>query len=82
MVRADIIDAIDRILRVYSHNLREPFGGKQILLVGDIFQLEPVVKNDEREILYRSYPTPYFSLHVYSTKLILYPSSFKSISSD
>jgi hypothetical protein len=49
MVRADIIDAIDRILRVYSHNLREPFGGKQLLLVGDVFQLEPVVKNDERD---------------------------------
>ena len=60
MVRADIIDAIDRILRVYSHNLREPFGGKQLLLVGDVFQLEPVVKNDEREILNRAYPTPYF----------------------
>ena len=60
MVRADIIDAMDRILRVYSHNLREPFGGKQILLVGDVFQLEPVVKGDEREILNRFYPTPYF----------------------
>ena len=54
MVRADIIDAVDRILRVYSRNLREPFGGKQILLV------EPVVKGDEREILNRFYPTPYF----------------------
>lgn len=60
MVRADIIDAVDRILRVYSRNLREPFGGKQILLVGDAFQLEPVVKGDEREILNRFYPTPYF----------------------
>lgn len=60
MVRADIIDAVDRILRVYSRNLREPFGGKQILLVGDVFQLEPVVKGDEREILNRFYPTPYF----------------------
>ncbi|MCI6213406.1 ATP-dependent DNA helicase [Bacteroides heparinolyticus] len=60
MVRADIIDAMDRILRVYSHNLREPFGGKQILLVGDVFQLEPVVKGDEREILNHFYPTPYF----------------------
>lgn len=60
MVRADIIDAIDRILRVYSHNLREPFGGKQLLLVGDVFQLEPVVKADEREILNRFYPTAYF----------------------
>lgn len=60
MVRADIIDAIDRILRVYSRNLREPFGGKQLLLVGDVFQLEPVVKSDEREIINRFYPTPYF----------------------
>lgn len=60
MVRADIIDAVDRILRVYSRNLRKPFGGKQILLVGDVFQLEPVVKGDEREILNRFYPTPYF----------------------
>ena len=67
MVRADLIDAIDRILRVYSHNLREPFGGKQLLLVGDVFQLEPVVKNDEREILNRAYPTPYFfSARVFS----------------
>lgn len=60
MVRADLIDAIDRILRVYSHNLREPFGGKQLLLVGDVFQLEPVVKSDEREMLNRFYPTPFF----------------------
>ena len=67
MVRADLIDAIDRILRVYSHNLREPFGGKQLLLVGDVFQLEPIVKNDEREILNRAYPTPYFfSARVFS----------------
>ena len=60
MVRADIIDFIDKILRVYSHNMREPFGGKQLLLVGDIFQLEPVVKSDEREIIGHFYPNPYF----------------------
>lgn len=60
MVRADIIDFIDKILRIYSHNMREPFGGKQVLLVGDIFQLEPVVKADEREIISRFYPNPYF----------------------
>lgn len=48
--------------RFYSRNLREPFGGKQILLVGDVFQLEPVVKNDEREILNRFYPHPLFLL--------------------
>lgn len=60
MVRADTIDAVDRILRVYSRNLRQPFGGKQILLVGDVFQLEPVIKADERDIINRFYPTPYF----------------------
>lgn len=60
MVRADIIDFIDKILRVYSQNMREPFGGKQILLVGDVYQLEPVLKNDEREIINRFYSTPYF----------------------
>ncbi len=60
MVRADIIDFIDKILRAYSDNKREPFGGKQLLLVGDVFQLEPVVKSDEKEILGRYYPNPYF----------------------
>ena len=60
MVRADIIDFIDKVLRIYTRNLREPFGGKQILLVGDVYQLEPVVKSDEREILTRFYPNPYF----------------------
>ena len=60
MVRADIIDFIDLILRVYSGNMREPFGGKQMLLIGDVFQLEPVVKTDERDILGRFYPNAYF----------------------
>ena len=60
MVRADIIDFIDKILRVYSQNMREPFGGKQMLFVGDVYQLEPVVKSDEREIINQFYPTPYF----------------------
>ncbi len=60
MVRADVIDFVDRVLRVYCHNMREPFGGKQMLFVGDVFQLEPVVKSDEREILSRYYPNPFF----------------------
>jgi len=60
MVRADIIDCIDRILRVYSGNMRLPFGGKQLLLVGDIFQLEPVVPSDQKEILSRFYASPFF----------------------
>ena len=59
MVRADIIDFIDKVLRVYTRN-PEPFGGKQLLLVGDIFQLEPVLKDDERQLLQPFYPSPYF----------------------
>ena len=60
MVRADIIDFIDKVLRIYSRNMREPFGGKQLLLVGDIYQLEPVVKEDERQLLRPFYPTCFF----------------------
>jgi tetratricopeptide (TPR) repeat protein len=60
MVRADIIDAIDRILRVFSHNIHTPFGGKQVLFVGDVYQLEPVLKKDELQLINRFYPTPYF----------------------
>lgn len=60
MVRADIIDFIDRILRSYTGNKRQPFGGKQLLLVGDVFQLEPVVTADTREIMRRWYKAPYF----------------------
>lgn len=60
MVRADIIDFIDRLLRIYCGNMRQPFAGKQLLLVGDIFQLEPVVTGDMRDILLRHYPNAFF----------------------
>ena len=60
MVRADVIDFVDRVLRVYSGNMREPFGGKQLLLVGDIFQLEPVITHDMRDILRRYYKNFFF----------------------
>ena len=60
MVRADIIDCVDRILRVYSGNMRLPFGGKQLLFVGDVFQLEPVVPLDQKEILSLFYASPFF----------------------
>ena len=59
MVRADIIDFIDKILRVYTRN-PEPFGGKQLLLVGDIYQLEPVLKDEDRQLLQPFYPSSYF----------------------
>ena len=60
MVRADIIDFIDKILRVYTRNMREPFGGKQLLLVGDIYQLEPVVREEDRNLLLPFYHSQFF----------------------
>lgn len=66
MVRADIIDFIDKVLRIYNRNMREPFGGKQLLLVGDIYQLEPVIKEDERQLLRPFYPSCFFfDAHVF-----------------
>ena len=60
MVRADVIDFIDKILRVYTGNMRLPFGGKQLLLVGDIFQLEPVVTGNDKDVLSNTYSSFYF----------------------
>lgn len=59
MVRADIIDFIDKVLRIYTRS-EEPFGGKQLLLVGDIYQLEPVVKEEDRQLLQPFYQSAYF----------------------
>ena len=59
MVRADLLDAVDAVLRRFRvHN--KPFGGVQLLMIGDLQQLSPVVKEDERELLHEYYDTPYF----------------------
>lgn len=59
MVRADLLDAVDAVLRRFrTHN--KPFGGVQLLMIGDLQQLSPVVKEDERELLRDCYETPYF----------------------
>ncbi len=60
MLRVDILDFVDRVLRVFSGHMQLPFGGKQLLMVGDVFQLEPVVKREEWGILKRFYQTPFF----------------------
>lgn len=77
MVRADIIDFIDRILRVYSHNMREPFGGKQLLLVGDIYQLEPVLKEEEWRLLSPFYKSKFFLMQMCSSRSSLFLSNSK-----
>ena len=56
MVRADVFDAIDYSLRVHRKKLTQPFGGVQLVLFGDLFQLPPVVNMDESSLLERIYP--------------------------
>src|SRR5690606_4941574 len=59
MLRADTLDAIDAILKSVRRDAR-PFGGLQVLFVGDMYQLPPVVKEHEREVMARYYPSPFF----------------------
>lgn len=59
MVRADLLDAVDSVLRHYRHSSL-PFGGVQLLLIGDLGQLAPVAKEEEWAMLSAYYDTPYF----------------------
>lgn len=59
MVRADLMDAIDMTLRKYRRSSL-PFGGVQLLMIGDAQQLSPVVKENERQYMSQVYPSPYF----------------------
>ena len=59
MVRADLLDGIDQVLRRYK-NRYKPFGGVQLLMIGDLQQLAPVIKDDEWEILKKYYDTGFF----------------------
>lgn len=59
MVRADLLDAVDMTLRKYRHN-DKPFGGVQLLMIGDAQQLSPVVKDAERQYMSQVYQSPYF----------------------
>lgn len=59
MVRADLLDAIDDSLRRFRRSSK-PFGGVQLLLIGDVQQLAPVVTEDERPYMERVYPSPFF----------------------
>ena len=72
MVRADIIDFVDKVLRIYSRNMHQPFGGKQLLLVGDVFQLEPVVRDEDKQLLQPFYSSNFFfDAHVWREKQVV-----------
>ncbi|HWK56888.1 MAG TPA: helix-turn-helix domain-containing protein [Parapedobacter sp.] len=59
MLRADTLDAIDAILKNVRRDAR-PFGGTQLLFIGDMYQLPPVVKERERDLMAQHYPSPFF----------------------
>ena len=59
MVRCDLLDAIDHVMRKFREH-DKPFGGVQLLMIGDLQQLTPVVTPEETEILKSYYNTPYF----------------------
>lgn len=59
MVRADVLDGIDEVLRRYKDR-NKPFGGAQLLMIGDVQQLSPVVRQNEWSLLQQHYATPYF----------------------
>lgn len=60
MVRCDLIDVVDKLLRVFRGKEHEPFGGVQVVLIGDTFQLAPITKPDEWNILKEFYSTEFF----------------------
>ncbi|ETW96863.1 MAG: hypothetical protein ETSY1_24910 [Candidatus Entotheonella factor] len=60
MVRADLLDCIDTFLRLNGPRTREPFGGVQMILIGDLYQLPPVVQADEEELFTTHYASPFF----------------------
>ncbi|MDR1678951.1 MAG: AAA family ATPase [Prevotellaceae bacterium] len=60
MVRCDLLDVVDRLLRVYRKRINEPFGGVQVILIGDTFQLPPIKKKDEWDILKQFYENHFF----------------------
>ena len=61
MVRSDVLDAIDAVLRRYKYRKDQPFGGVQVVMIGDLFQLSPVVKQgEEEEMMAKYYAGPYF----------------------
>jgi ATP-dependent DNA helicase PIF1 len=60
MVRADLLDCVDKFLRLNGPEHKKPFGGIQMIFIGDLYQLPPVVTSSEKEIFKTHYDTPYF----------------------
>ncbi|MDR3253727.1 MAG: AAA family ATPase, partial [Endomicrobium sp.] len=79
MLRCDILDCVDKFLRLNREENQNPFGGVQMIFIGDIKQLPPVVKREEQYIFNSVYKSPYF-LSAYSLKgIMLHTIEFKKI---
>jgi ATP-dependent DNA helicase PIF1 len=67
MVRADLLDCVEKFLRLNGLHPRKPFGGLQMVFIGDLYQLPPVVTSAEKDIFAIQYETPYFfSAHIFN----------------
>lgn len=60
MVRADLLDCVDKFMRLNGPNKEKPFGGVQMIFIGDLYQLPPVVTSSEKHIFSSHYASPYF----------------------
>lgn len=60
MVRADVIDGIDKVLRYYRKNDAVPFGGIQLIMLGDLYQLSPIVGDNDLSVIQKRYASPFF----------------------
>ncbi|MFA6536800.1 MAG: AAA family ATPase [Patescibacteria group bacterium] len=77
MVRADLLDCVDKFMRVNGANANLPFGGAQMIFFGDLYQLPPVVQSADRKIFHSQYDSPYFfSARVFASQGFL-KSSFQ-----
>ena len=67
MVRADLLDCIDKFMRINGKDKERPFGGVQMILIGDLYQLPPVLTSEDKIAFLQKYTSPYFfASHVFS----------------
>ena len=70
MVRADLLDCVDKFLRLNAEDSKQPFGGIQMIFIGDLYQLPPVVTSREKEIFRTHYQSQYFLTRRYSRNFL------------
>lgn len=77
MVRCDLLDVVDRLLRVFRRRENEPFGGVQVILIGDTFQLPPIADFEQWNLLQPYYKSPFFLVQKLLSKTNLFTLNLK-----